>query len=103
MEENQNKAARPVKTGWIILLVSLVFSFVAGFTNGFFSIGVPSFSAIASTIVAMPLVLGSFILAIIAMCKDQPWGGVLLLTATFILPSAAVAIGMMVSLTSGAG
>ena len=97
MSENEKTKRSPIKTGWISLLLGLVFCFLWGLTGGFFSIGFPDLVTMASIMLALPLLLASFILSIVGMCKGQAFGGIALMVGTLIFPSIVVLAGTVAS------
>jgi len=97
MSENEKTKRSPIKAGWISLLLGLVFCFLWGLTGGFFSIGFPDLVTMASIMLALPLLLASFILSIVGMCKGQAFGGIALMVGTLIFPSIVVLAGTVAS------
>lgn len=96
MAESKTNESSPIRVGWITLAFALVFCFAWGLQGGFLMI-MPDFLTMASIMLAMPLLLASFILAIVGMCKNRPGKGTILLVATLILPSVFVVIGTVAS------
>lgn len=83
--------------GWISLGLGLILCFLWGLTGGFFAIGFPGLATIACVMLALPLILASFILSIIGMCKGQAFGGIALMVGTLIFPMVMFLAGGVAS------